>query len=119
MLAQAFLPRRENPYGSGPEKYLSVDWLEYFNGNLRQQLDQVRNVLLQNRGRTVGRRSVFAIVNVGLTKQIGVKNNRKLLVKTTGNPHDPSHSGVYGLTPDDITIAQDIASSARVEDAWS
>lgn len=118
VLAKIFLPRSKDPDGSGPEKYLSVDWLEYFNGNLRQRLDQIRCVLINKRGRNVGSQSFFAIVNVGNIKEIGQNYNKNLLVKTTGDPQDPSHSGVCGLTPEDTIIAQEIASSALVEDAW-
>ena len=40
-----FLPRPDYPPGSGPESYVSVDWLEYFNGTPRQRLDQVRGAI--------------------------------------------------------------------------
>jgi hypothetical protein len=46
-----------------------------------------------------------------------VNNGRTLWVKTTGEAHDPSHSGIYGLTPEDDIIAQEIALKAAVEDA--
>jgi hypothetical protein len=46
-----------------------------------------------------------------------LNNGRTLWVKTTGEPHDPSHSGIYGLTPEDDIIAQEIAFKAIVEDA--
>jgi len=108
--SDVFLPREA-------EKYVSVDWLEYFDGNLRQRLDLVRNAMIKNRERGIGRKSVFAIVNVGITKEAGLQNSRKISVRTTGELHDPSHSGICGLTPDDDIIAQEIALHARVEDA--
>jgi hypothetical protein len=91
--------------------------LEYFQGiPRRQQLDQVRNVL-QERGITVSRYGAFAVVNVLDTKTAGLNNGRTLRVCTIGQLHDPSHSGIYGLTPEDDIIAQEIALKAIVEDA--
>lgn len=112
-----FLPRPDHPPGTGPEEFVSVDWVEHFQGGLRQQLDQVRNAV-QERGRIVSRHGGFAVVNVFYTKTAGLNNGRTLWVRTTGEPHDPSHSGIYGLTPEDDIIAQEIAFHARVEDAW-
>ena len=112
-----FLPRLDHPPGTGPEEFVSVDWLEHFQGNTRQQLDQVRNAI-QGRGRTVSRSGGFADVNVFGTKTAGLNNGRTLWVRTTGEPDDPSHSGIYGLTPEDDIIAQEIALKAAVEDAW-
>lgn len=113
-----FLPRPDYPPGTGPEEFVSVDWLEHFQGiSRRQQLDQVCNAL-QGRGIAVSRYGGFAVVNVLETKTAGFNNGRALRVRTTGEQNDPSHSGIYGLTPEDDIIAQEIALKARVEDAW-
>jgi len=112
-----FLPRPDHPPGTGPEEFVSVDWLEHFQGSTRQQLDQVRNAI-QGRGIIVSRYGGFAVVNVFDTKTAGFNNGRTLWVRTTGEPDDPSHSGIYGLTPEDDIIAQEIALKAIVEDAW-
>jgi hypothetical protein len=115
--SNCFLPRPDHPLGTGPEKFVSVDWLEHFQGSTRQQLDQIRNAL-QERRRKVSRSGGFAVVNVFDTKTAGLNNGRTLRVRTTGEPDDPSHSGIYGLTPEDDIIAQEIALKAVVEDAW-
>jgi hypothetical protein len=113
-----FLPRPDYPPGAGPEEFVSVDWLEHFQGiSRRQQLDQVCNAL-QGRGITVSRYGGFAVVNVFETKTAGLNNGRTLRVRTTGEPDDPSHSGIYGLTPEDDIIAQEIAFKSIVEDTW-
>lgn len=112
-----FLPRPDHPAGAGPEEFVSVDWLEHFQGGRRQQLDQVRNAI-QGRGRTVPRHGGFAVVNVFAIKTAGLNKGRTLWVRTTGEAHDPSHSGIYGLTQEDDIIAQEIAFKAIVEDAW-
>ncbi len=111
-----FLPRPDHPPGAGPEEFIAVDWLEHFQGSPRQQLDQVRNAI-QVRGITVSLYGGFAVVNVFDTKSAGLNNGRTLWVRTTGEPDDPSHSGIYGLTPEDDIIAQEIALKAVVEDA--
>ena len=116
--SSCFLPRPDHPPGTGPEEFVSVDWLEHFQGtSRRQQLDQVRNAL-QERGRTVSRQGGFAVVNVFEAKTAGLNNSRTLWVRTIGEQNDPSHSGIYGLTPEDDIIAQEIALKAIVEDAW-
>jgi hypothetical protein len=115
--SDSFLPRPDHPPGTGPEEFVSVDWLEHFQGSTRQQFDQVRKAI-QDRGRTVSRSGGFAVVNVLDIKTAGLNNGRTLWVKTTGETHDPSHSGIYGLTPEDDIIAQEIALKASVEDAW-
>lgn len=118
LLNDAFLPREDHPPGTGPEKYVSVDWLEYFReGNLRQKLDQIREILLQvRRFKRISAESKFAIVRVQIVKDAGTAFNRSILVQTRGNPHDPSHSGIYGLTPEDDIITQEIANRAQLED---
>jgi len=116
--SERFLPRADYPPGAGPEEFVSVDWLEHFQGiSRRQQLDQI-HAALQRRGITVSRKGGFAVVNVLDTKTAGLNNGRALTVSTTGELHDPSHSGIYGLTPEDDIIAQEIALKAIVENAW-
>jgi len=113
---ESFLPRADYPPGTGPEEFVSVDWLEHFTGTRRQQLDQVRKAV-EDRGRKASRSGGFAVVNVLDIKTAGFNNGRKLLVHTTGELYDPSHSGIYGLTPEDEFIAQEIAFKATIENA--
>ena len=54
--SDVFRPREDYPPGTGPEECISVDWLDYFAGDLRHQLDAVREAV-RARGRTVGRRA--------------------------------------------------------------
>ncbi len=84
---------------------MSIDWLDYFEGDIRQQLDQVRDTVAE-RGRVVGRNAGFAIVEVITIKEAGQSYGRSVAIRTTGEAHDPSHSGIYGLTPEDDIIAQ-------------
>jgi hypothetical protein len=103
------------------EIYVSVDWVEYFQGDLRQQLDTIRNVLINLRRFNIKKNSALAVVNVYEIKAAGQKGGCELSVLNLGNQYDPSHSGIYGLpqNPDDEFILEEIAIHARVEDAWS
>lgn len=113
--SSAFLPRPDYPKGFGPEEFVSVDWLEYFEGDLTDQLNGVRRALSARM--TLGAHAKLAILNVGETKAAGAKNGKSLVIKTISEPNDPSHSGIYGLTPDDDIIAQEIANHAVLKDA--
>lgn len=114
---ELFLPRPDYPLGSGPERYVSVDWLEYFDGTLRQRLNQVRDAV-EARGRTVGRQARFAAVLVRSVHEAAQKGSKEVDVRTTGDVEDPSHSGIFGLEPDDNVIAQEIARRATAYPAY-
>lgn len=105
-----FLPRLDHPPGTGPEPYVSVDWLEYFAGSLREQLDRVRDAVAARRtSRKVGRHSRLGTVVVDAVYESSGKEGKTLNVRTTGDPNDLSHSGIYGLDPADHKIAEEIA----------
>ncbi len=60
-----FLPRLDHPLGTGPEPYVSVDWLEHFAGSLREQLDRVRDAVAARRtSGKVGKHSRLGMVAV-------------------------------------------------------
>jgi hypothetical protein len=115
---KVFLPRRDYPPGTGPEEYVSVDWMEYFLGDFRTRLDQIRDLLQVRFRRRLPDDSAFATIRVGLVKEVGLKNQRPLVLQTAGNPNDPSHSGIYGLTPEDDIIGKEIANIAEIENIW-
>lgn len=105
-----FLPRADYPPGSGPEEYVSADWLENFSGGLRKQLDQVREAVAARRTtRKVGRQSQLAVVLVNDIHSTASKHSKTVSVATTGEKTDPSHSGIYGLEPTDHLISQSIS----------
>lgn len=112
-----FLPREDYPLGTGPEPYVSVDWLESFSGNLREQLNKVRDAVL-TRGRAVGRQARLATILVDNVLKAAKTENRTVIVSTTGDVDDPSHSGIYGLDPSDHKIAQEIARQAVAHTAF-
>ncbi len=114
---ELFRPRLDHPLGTGPEEFVSADWLEYFGGTLRQRLDQVVSAI-QARGRTVGKQAKLAAVLVENVHAAAQKHNKNVDVRTTGEAADPSHSGIYGLDPTDHKIAQEIALHAAAYPAY-
>ena len=113
-----FLPREDYPLGFGPEPFVSVDWLEYFSGSLQKQLGRVRDAVAA-RGRTVGKQARLATVLVDNVHKAARMGNKTVIVSTTGEVNDPSHSGIYGLEPSDDKIAQEIALRAVAHPAYS
>lgn len=115
-----FLPRLDHPPGTGPEPYVSVDWLEHFAGSLREQLDRVRDAVAARRtSGKVGKHSRLAMAAVYDISESASKEGKTLQVRTTGDPNDLSHSGIYGLDPSDEKIAQEIAGRCVAHQAYS
>ncbi len=115
-----FLPRLDHPLGTGPEPYVSVDWLEHFAGSLREQLDRVRDAVAARRtSGKVGKHSRLGMVAVYDVYESSSTEGKTLSVRTTGDPNDLSHSGIYGLDPSDDKIAQEIARRCVAHKAYS
>ena len=115
-----FLPRRDHPRGTGPEEFVSVDWLECFAGALREQLDEVREAVAARRvSGKVGLHAQLASVLVDHVHDAAAKEGKAVDVCGTGDANDPSHSGIYGLDPLDHKIAQEITRRAKAYPAYS
>ena len=115
-----FLPRLDYPPGTGPEEYVSVDWLEPFTGCLREQLDYVRDAVAARRtSGKVGKHSRLATVEVRDVYESSSKEGKTLNVCTTDDPNDLSHSGIYGLDPSDEKIAQEIVQRCVAHQSFS
>lgn len=100
------------------ETYLSVNWLEFFPGKDRDAaLAEVRIALAGKR--KIGGTSRLAISNVGSMRAIVRQESAarsELTVRhepedEPGCPADPSHSGVYGIPEDDMTVPELIAAN--------
>jgi hypothetical protein len=91
--SHVFRPRRDHPPGSGPEEFVSVDWLEYFQGDLEQQINAICNVLKEVRGFGVSPYGGFAIVQVGNVKESDP--GRSILIRTLARI---IHEGDLGAT---------------------
>ena len=92
------------------EAYLSTNWLEHFHPADREvQLAGVRQALL-DKGRGVRRTGFFLVLNVGATvDRCRQELNREIQFISLGEPHDPSHTGIYGLAADKARAAQVLA----------
>jgi len=91
------------------EKYLSVNWLEFFHlANRQEEIREVRKILRLK----LGAKAKIAVLNVGetisyvRTQSIDARN---LSMLHEPEEDDPSHSGIYGLQYDDYLIADLIA----------
>ena len=93
------------------ETYLSVNWLEHLSlGSRAAELAEVRRVLATKRA--VGASARLALLNVGQMRD-AVRHARAVEVfvrhepeTRVGQPFDPSHSGIYGLFPDDVVVPE-------------
>ncbi len=104
---------RENAFRLRPgEEYLSTNWLEHFHESHRQtQIAGVRQALADKNFR-VGRTASFAVLNVAAavnTCKGGL--NLDIEIVALGEPHDPSHAGIFGYTEYNTDVAALLAQS--------
>jgi hypothetical protein len=100
------------------ETYLSVNWLEFFQDKDREgALAEVRSALAGKR--KVGGTSRLAISNVGSMRAV-IRQESSTRTELTvrhepeegpERPADPSHSGLYGILDDDMTVPELIAAN--------
>jgi len=101
----SFMPRRV-------DRCLSVNWMEYFGGsNRKKQIKKIRKDIPL----TLKKRGVFAVLNVGNAKNYvrKSKSNKKLDILHEPSDINPSHSGVYGYTHEDLVVADLIAETVE------
>lgn len=95
------------------EKYLSVNWLEFFNlCDRNAEIDAVRKALRIKPGAN----AKIAVMNVGKTVEYIKANSpdsRLLSVVHQPNKDNPSHCGIFGLVFDDHLIADLIAETVQ------
>lgn len=94
------------------EEYLSTNWLEYFHDSHRLiQIVGVRQALI-DKGFRVRPTASFAVLNVGAAIA-ACKNvlNLDIQILTLAEPHDPSHTGIYGYSVEDVGVAALLAAS--------
>lgn len=95
------------------EESISVNWLEFFGLQDRnEEIDEVRKAFV-NKQRTLGAQAVFAALNVGEVKeyvQQESEDNRELSVlHDPDEPVDMSHAGIYNFPRNDPSIGDMIA----------
>lgn len=90
------------------EKYLSINWLEYFDGpDKESRIEKIRGNFL-DKGFGLSKAGRFAVLNVGKAKDHVFKNSRDqniLTIKRKPALNDPSHGGIFGI---DLDIDLDV-----------
>ena len=106
ILPQAFELRPE-------EESLSVNWLEYFDGDrgrrIRDSVEMFRST------RNVGKKSAFGIGNVGKIKETCGANGASVRVVYEPETNNPAHSAIRRLPRDDLVLLEVLAADTFVE----
>ncbi len=99
------------------EPYLSVNWLEGTGASLRARQLAIVRQHLRNKGRTLSPKGRLAVLNLQIAfdhVRSGTPDARRLAAHHEPElPADPSHSGIYGYTNDDVLIADLLAEAVR------
>ncbi|GAB6268170.1 MAG: hypothetical protein STSR0002_09110 [Smithella sp.] len=106
ILATAFLMR---PI----DESLSVNWLEYFKLNNREEEISKIQKLYGGKFRNISPNARIVVINVGEARNkvlLESEDGRNLKFKHDRSIGDPSHSGIYNLNPDNEMIAELILS---------
>ena len=111
-MADAFILREQ-------ETYLSTNWLEHFHPADRNvQLAGVRQTL-RDKGFRLARTGHFAALNVGYAiNQCRRGLSMEIRFINLGEPHDPSHTGIYGLETNVARAARILAQSVRPAEVY-
>jgi hypothetical protein len=95
------------------EESLSVNWLEYFDGErdakIHLSVKAFRGTIM------VGAKSAFGIGNVGKIKEICRTNGASVRIVYEPTDDNPSHSGIRRLPRDDLSLLEALAADAFVE----
>ena len=72
-----------------------------------------------DKGRTVARTAAFAVFNVGASVALS-KNEMNLDIRfiNLGEPHDLSHTGIYGLVDNAAKSARILAESVKPDEVY-
>ncbi len=101
------------------EIYLSANWLEHFHPADRDiQISGVRQTLL-DKGFRVARTGHFGVLNVGdAVDRCRQRLNLGIRFVKLDEPHDPSHTGIYGLAADKARAAQVLAQAVSPAEVY-
>jgi hypothetical protein len=90
------------------EDGLSVNWVEYFGKPTAQVAVAPLVDILEKKGRTVGKLSKFALLNVGSAKA-AAKQYVDIAVVNDAEPSDASHALVKGYEAHNDQVAEELA----------
>jgi hypothetical protein len=101
-LATAFYLRRN-------EKYLSVEWMEYFQQRTREDAIKKAAFIFSEK-LNVGSTAQMAILNVGnMCQHVHKQTARTIRVLHEPGKNDPAHAGIHDTAQDEMIIAELIA----------
>ena len=109
LLPQAFQLRER-------EDYLSVNWLEYHDGDRDTQIRLSVWAVRSSFSKPLGPKSAFGIANVAKIKEVAQGSGAR--VRVTHEPHgesNPGHAGVRRLPADDLSLLEALAADAFTE----
>jgi hypothetical protein len=95
------------------EESLSVNWLEYFNGDRENRIRD--SVKIFRNTRNVGKKSAFGIGNVGQIKATCGANGALVRIVYEPEPNNQAHSAIRRLPRDDLGLLEALAADAFVE----
>ena len=105
---EAFALRTDDETGEVIEPGLSVNWVECFRQSSPQAAIAPLRRILEKKGRTVGGKSGFALLNVGAAKAAAAKYVA-VSIATDNDPQDPSHATVTGYRDYNVAVSEELA----------
>ena len=97
------------------ETYLSVNWLEYHDGDREGQIRLSVWAMRGSFDRPLGAKSAFAIGNVGKVKQTCQTAGRRVRIVHQPEPDNLGHAAIRQLARDDINLLDALAADAFVD----
>jgi hypothetical protein len=97
------------------ERYLSANWLEHCDGTKVERLKAIVAIHRAKAKTPPSLQSGVAVLNAGRILEIGIAHRRKLRVRHTPNPYDPSYSQISGLP---LNNSDDLLIASLVEEAY-
>jgi hypothetical protein len=107
-LPQAFQLRSD-------EDYLSVNWLEYHDGDRETQIRLSVWAMRDSFEKPLGVKSAFAIANVSKVKETCRAAGRRVRIIHEPEPKNPGHSAIRQLQRDDLSLLETLAADAFTE----
>lgn len=95
------------------EDHLSVNWLEYFDGDRDMKIQA--SVRVFRNTMDIGGKSAFGIGNVSKIKEVCRANGANVRIVYEPRDDNKSHSGIRRLPRDDFTLLEALAADAFVE----
>lgn len=112
VLASAFVPG-EN------EAYLSVNWMEYYPGDIEEQIGAIKSVF-DRKEYKVRKNGRFAVVGISKAlKAVRTRSGKSINFIFLPEQDDPSHSGISSYSHEDLAVSTAIHSTLIAADVFN